>query len=99
MTIEFEDYGRFFLSLLTSDGLSTTFCDSPYSFGECARFINYKMEQNPDVIGGIICDFDTGEIVATFKSDDYDEDEPDPDWGYNEDMGYDPYMGCYTDDC
>lgn len=21
------------------------------------------------------------------------------DWGYNEDMGYDPYMGCYTDDC
>ena len=21
------------------------------------------------------------------------------DWDYNEDMGYDPYMGCYTDDC
>lgn len=21
------------------------------------------------------------------------------DWGYNEDTGYDPYMGCYTDDC
>ena len=21
------------------------------------------------------------------------------DWGYNEDMGFDPYMGCYTDDC
>ena len=34
---------------------------------------------------------------------DYDEDEdspdPDDDWGYNEDMGYDPYLGCYTDDC
>ena len=29
-----------------------------------------------------------------------DEDEPeDEDWGYNEDMGFDPYMGCYTDDC
>ena len=26
-------------------------------------------------------------------------DEPDPDWGFNEDCGYDPYMGCYTDDC
>ena len=21
------------------------------------------------------------------------------DWGYNEDEGYDPYLGCYTDDC
>ena len=21
------------------------------------------------------------------------------DWGYNEDMGYDPYLGLYTDDC
>lgn len=34
---------------------------------------------------------------------DYDEDEEDidsdDDWGYNEDMGYDPYLGCYTDDC
>lgn len=21
------------------------------------------------------------------------------DWDYNEDMGFDPYIGCYTDDC
>ena len=21
------------------------------------------------------------------------------DWDYNEDMGFDPYLGCYTDDC
>ena len=29
-----------------------------------------------------------------------EEDEnPDEDWGYNEDMGFDPYLGCYTDDC
>ena len=27
------------------------------------------------------------------------EPEYDCDWDYNEDMGYDPYMGCYTDDC
>ena len=30
-------------------------------------------------------------------SDDDEEDEPD--WDYNEDMGFDPYLGCYTDDC
>jgi hypothetical protein len=28
-----------------------------------------------------------------------DEEDPDEDWGYNEDMGFDPYLGCYTDDC
>lgn len=41
----------------------------------------------------IVVDMDTGEVVAEVA-------EPyDPDWGYNEDMGYDPYMGCCTDDC
>lgn len=30
------------------------------------------------------------------EDDDPDEDE---DWEYNEDMGFDPYMGCYSDDC
>lgn len=28
-----------------------------------------------------------------------DEEDPNEDWGYNEDMGFDPYLGCYTDDC
>ena len=28
-----------------------------------------------------------------------EEEEPDEDWGYNEDEGFDPYLGCYTDDC
>ena len=35
-----------------------------------------------------------GEIVAEVA-----EPDDDPDWDYNEDMGYDPYLGCYTDDC
>lgn len=40
----------------------------------------------------VVCiDMETGEVVA--------EAADDPDWGYNEDMGFDPYMGCYTDDC
>lgn len=102
MTIKFEDYGRFYLTLLCKEYPNITYDGHPYSFRECARFIAYKMEQDSEVIGGVICDFETGEVVATFKPDDYDEDEeeePDPDWGYNEDMGYDPYMGCYTDDC
>ncbi len=44
----------------------------------------------------LVVDMDTGEVVAEVaEANDY----PDPDWGYNEDMGFDPYMGCYTDDC
>ena len=42
----------------------------------------------------VVVDMDTGEIVAEAA-----EPDDDLDWGYNEDMGYDPYMGCYTDDC
>ena len=28
-----------------------------------------------------------------------EEPEPDEDWSYNEDEGFDPYLGCYTEDC
>ena len=42
----------------------------------------------------LVIDMDTGEVVAEAA-----EPDDDPDWGYNEDCGYDPYMGCYTDDC
>lgn len=44
-----------------------------------------------------ITDVRTGEVLAICKPD--EEEDPDSDWGFNEDMGYDPYMGCYTDDC
>lgn len=52
----------------------------------------------------VIVDSNTGEILAECFSD-FEcgpteiEDAYDVDWGYNEDMGYDPYAGCYTDDC
>ena len=48
----------------------------------------------------------TGEIIAIctpdddYEDDDDDEDSyDDGDWDYNEDMGYDPYLGYYSDDC
>ena len=41
-----------------------------------------------------LTDMDTGEVIYNRDSQDDDLD-----WGFNEDMGYDPYMGCYTDDC
>lgn len=48
----------------------------------------------------------TGEIIAECLPDededcdlDFDNPNYDPDWGYNEDFGFDPYIGCYFDDC
>lgn len=34
-----------------------------------------------------------------FGQEEDEEEDLDEDWGYNEDMGFDPYLGCYTDDC
>ena len=53
----------------------------------------------------LICDANTGEILAEcapdpdYEESDFENENYDSDWGYNEDMGFDPYMGCYTDDC
>lgn len=46
-----------------------------------------------------IVDDDTGELLATCI---HDEPKPveDESWeSFNEDCGFDPYLGCYTEDC
>ena len=43
----------------------------------------------------VVIDIDTGEVIAEVaEANNYS----DPDCGYNEDCGFDPYLGCYTDD-
>jgi len=50
-----------------------------------------------------VIDSKTGELIAECEPDRESGptavDDFDSDWGYNEDEGYDPYLGCYTDDC
>ena len=48
-----------------------------------------------------IIDSTTGELIAECEPDPKpsDKNEYDPDWDYNEDMGFDPYEGGYTYDC
>lgn len=40
-------------------------------------------------------------LKAFTADDDVKRRDPDDwdDWDFNEDCGYDPYLGCYTDDC
>lgn len=52
----------------------------------------------------LVIDANTGEILAECFPDpecgpteaDFENENYDPDWGYNEDVGFDPYLGCYT---
>lgn len=41
-----------------------------------------------------ITDMETGEVLWSWLDESMSDDEPDVD-----ECGYDPYMGCYTDDC
>jgi len=56
--------------------------------------------RSEDIETLFITDSNTGEILAECKPEDSESyEEPCEDWDYNEDMGFDPYMGCYSDDC
>lgn len=46
-----------------------------------------------------IINSETGELIAECEAESHEEINLDLDWGFNEDMGYDPYLGCYSDDC
>lgn len=45
----------------------------------------------------VVTDTNTGELIAECDPD--RDDKTYDDWDYNEDMGFDPYLGCYSDDC
>lgn len=64
---------------------------------EAAWEVYRKSCELADLLGEIahLVDGETGEVIAS--SDDWD----DCDDGYEPDleMGFDPYMGCYSDDC
>lgn len=66
------------------------------SFAELDTAADFVMAAFEDGYGDTftIVDGHTGEVLMTFEDED-----PDPEPYYNEDMGFDPYMGCYTDDC
>lgn len=73
---------------------------------DAIKWAQFQIEARPisfEIKRIYISSCDTGEILAMCTPDDVDEDSSDEsywdDWDYNEDMGFDPYMGCYSDDC
>ena len=102
MKIHIENYATSF-SITFHSG------DSEYdveNFGSLDAAIAYAEEEidvRQQATFAFIWDANTGELYATCWCDDESTPEEDygawDDWGYNEDEGFDPYMGEYTFDC
>ena len=64
---------------------------------EFAWEIYRKAYELADLLGEVanLVDGETGEVIQS-SDEDYDYDEP---ADIDSDMGFDPYMGCFSDDC
>ena len=106
MTIDFGNYGKFFITLAYDDDTHENFDGNGegYNLKEAADFISQNMENSLSILFADIVDFETGEIVATIENEEQIEEWHDysgEEWREDPFMeyGYDPYMGCYSDDC
>lgn len=103
MLVTFEDYGKFYLALNYADGTELTYCgnNDASTLKDCMTFIEGRMGDDLTIVSAYVCDAETGEIVATVERE--NEDFVDEEWydyrdEYDE-IGYNPYMGCYDFDC
>ena len=64
---------------------------------EFAWEVYLKAYELADLLGEVanLVDGETGEVIES-SDEDYDYDEP---ADIDSDMGFDPYMGCFSDDC
>ena len=61
-------------------------------------FENNTMFHSDCIEKVFVLDSKTGELIAECTPEKSSDDDY-GDWDYNEDMGFDPYLGCCTDDC
>ena len=80
--------------------------EAPYDFSSINDALSYAEEQidvAQQALGATIYETDTGIVLAHCSWDDESTPEEDygawDDWNYNEDEGFDPYLGEYTWDC
>lgn len=73
------------------------------SLDDALAFAEEEIDVRQQATFASIWDSNTGEVYATCSSDDESIPEEDDgtweDWNYNEDEGFDPYLGEYTWDC
>lgn len=108
MTINFENYGKFLITLRYDDNTYDNYegCGEGYTLKEAADFISQNIENSLSIVSADIVDAETGEVVAIIEAEDEDHSEEWYDWRDEEwredpfmEYSYDPYMGCYSEDC
>lgn len=105
MTVTFENYGKFYVGFNYADGTELTYGETkePIGLKDAMDLIESKMREDLTMIDAFLCDAETGEVVATLERE--NEDFADEDWYADEwrddydEVGYNPYMGCYDFDC
>ena len=105
MTITFENYGKFYVGFNYVDGTELTYGETkePIGLKDAMDLIESKMREDLTIIDAFLCDAETGEVVATLERE--NEDFADEDWYADEwrddydEVGFNPYMGCYDFDC
>lgn len=65
--------------------------ETAYSCFEATKSIASLTENNASLVWD-----ETGEVIAYYEHSEEEGYEP---ADIDDDCGYDPYMGCYTDDC
>ncbi len=68
MYINFENYGRFYVSLAYADNSIVDYRVASHTLKQCMNFIEYCINTDSRIVLGILCDWDTGEIVATIEN-------------------------------
>ena len=92
-------------TIYETNGDSWSFGSQFKTLKEALGWAEFQIDARPisfEIARIYITDCETGEILASCSPDDVsplDDDEDYGDWDYNEDMGFDPYMGCYSEDC
>lgn len=103
MTINFENYGNFYINLYYIDVCINYSENKPYTLKEATDFIEYKMTEDLSILSADIYDSETGEIIAIVTRDNEDFADDEEDFNDYEDdfdeVGFNPYMGCYDYDC
>lgn len=100
MNIMLYNYARSFIIIFNNGEHEY---DAPYPFSDINEALAYAEEEidnRQQAILAHIIDAETGELYVTCSWDDESIPEEDyGDWDYNEDEGFDPYIGQYTWDC
>ena len=95
MTINFENYGEFSITLFYDDDTHDTY-NSGLTLKASVDWVAQNMKNSLSIVSADIIDVNTGEVVVIIEKD---EDDTTEEWyDYRDDYdecGYNPYMGCY----